>query len=277
VGRFDPGTKERRLLITETSLASRLVQNNTQSSIGLRDVLLQAFQGGNLAHYMTHREGGFLCSSAPHIAIWSPCSRDCIGRLPTSICDALLFAEEYPGMIGAEPEPSEESEFLWVQTECMAALSEATGEMVLTPEARKVIEVAVASLPHDAGMLAVLKLVKISLTYACFSFDSRRVIAEPHATAAVALFQNSQRILHDCKSVAYVDQIEAVAKRIEETLRTNPRGLSGTEINVLFFGNVNATVLKAAKHKLLREGRAYVDLIPTPGRRREVWRAGSRP
>jgi hypothetical protein len=267
----DNGETERRLLITDPSLGASLARK-TQSSRSLHSALVAAFCGEDLASFMSYREGGFLRSSDPHVAVLSTCGRNQVLSIAQcTLYDTFIFGQEMSEPVFGIPDQFDKSAFSAVQADCLWALLEAAGEIRLDPVALELIHMTVRALPPSARNRVELKLVKVALIYAALD-DAPRTITAKHVSAAVAVLRLSACARHASEAAAGQDQIAETAARIEEGLRRSQAGLSCTEISAIFSGNTKRDVLEAAKEKLLREHRAFPLFIRTGGRRKQIWR-----
>ncbi|MGB2666261.1 MAG: hypothetical protein WAK48_19820 [Candidatus Acidiferrum sp.] len=113
---------------------------------------------------------------------------------------------------------------------------------------------------------AEAQVLRLSLLYAVL--DCSDVIRVPHLVAALAVWQYCEwsaiSIFGD--SLGY-----EVADRILANLRSNPGGLTLTEISALFGRNKNERATRDALSLLQSRRLAYSEKIPTSGRSVERW------
>jgi len=267
----DRGERERRVLIHQGSLTAILRRiGNAGASLG--EAFRCSFSGRDVAAFMNLRDGGFLRSSQPHICVFSSCSRPDAIAIPPSVRDLFLFAEGHLDSFFGDFDAGLK-ELNAVLPDCCVAAAEADGEIPLAPEALRAIQEEIRAFPQAARGMAAIKIIKIAQPWAVL--DSCRSIDRPHVIAASEVVKESQRVLGECQESEDQAYVENIACTIEEGLcRDTGAGLSGSQINRVFGGNLKKGTLKRAKELLLRQGRATVTYIPTDGRPLERWRLG---
>jgi len=112
------------------------------------------------------------------------------------------------------------------------------------------------------------QVMRLACIYALF--DCSDVVRIEHLQAALALWDYSE------SSVAYIfgDNLgDPIADTILASLRSNPSGLSRTEISNLFKRHIDSTQISRALETLKEMGRVKMNPEITEGRSKEIWKA----
>ena len=112
--------------------------------------------------------------------------------------------------------------------------------------------------------------MRLAMLYALLDESSQ--IRVEHLRAALAVWEYCEQSARMIFGTALGDP---VADEIGRTLKSNPNGLSRTDISNLFGRNRNANTIQRALDILRREGRAYCEEVQPEGKGRpvEMWRA----
>lgn len=262
----DGGTVERRLIVAQPSLV-RILSRNTQAALSLRETLVDGFRGRNLAQYMSHRDGGYLESSGPHVVVAAACEPQELLTLPKEFGALCLIAAEGGCPVFGGLPPSDADKFMELQTEFWDVLEDRSlSEITLAPATARIFERALSRAGPGEREASALKLAKLGLVYALLN-GSAQLSAE-HAAAAVSVLRYSDAVRQHLTAGINTAR---VAARIDAALRHCPRGLTRTQLNRRLNGKAKAAVIDAAFEQLARSGRARREFHRTPGRSAERW------
>jgi hypothetical protein len=273
----DCGESDKRLLAIESEFASVLKTMDRTGST-LSPILRQAWDSGDL-RVMTKNAPAQ--ASASHISIIGHITEEELRRNLTSTEAANGFANRFLWVLSRRSKCLPEGGDLQVEDldpfvrrlKDVAAAAPYMTELKRNSEAKdlwaRVYEQLSEGRPGLIGSVtnrAEAQVLRLSLLYAVL--DCSDVIRVPHLVAALAVWQYCEwsaiSIFGD--SLGY-----EVADRILANLRSNPGGLTLTEISALFGRNKNERATRDALSLLQSRRLAYSEKIPTSGRSVERW------
>ncbi len=277
----DPGVGDKRLLVTATEFAGPLKVARRQGST-LSDIMRQGWDGEDLRIL---NKNSPVKATGPHISILGHITPSELRRYMDSTEIANGFANRFiwicvrRAQFLAIPVNVKNSELEPIAVRFRDALQCARnhpGEREFSPECRQAWitthypEIARERLGMVGELLArgPAQVLRLALLYSIL--DSAFEIGVEHLNAALALWEYAER------SVEYLfgDRLgDPEADAILEALRSQPNGLTRTQINNLFGRHLTAARLEQALAVLLTAKLATFTEEPTSGRPTERWLA----
>jgi hypothetical protein len=276
----DPGVSDKRLLVVESELAATLRVMAREGST-LSTTIRQAWDSGDLRVLTKNSPAQ---STGAHVSILGHITREELLRFLTSTDTANGFANRFLWICSRRSKLLPEGgniqnvDFapLTRKLADIASAARNAGELQRDDGARKIWREVYGALSESKpGLLGSVtarsepQVLRLSLVYALL--DGATIISAPHMLAALAAWDyceaSAQFIFGD--SLGYPE-----ADRILAALRTEPQGLTRTELRDLFGRNQREPVLEAALTTLEERGLAHRDALQTGGRPAEHWIAG---
>jgi Protein of unknown function (DUF3987)/Primase C terminal 2 (PriCT-2) len=272
----DPGSEDKRLLVVEDEFASVLRNMERQGNI-LSTVLRSAWDHGNLRTLIKNNPNR---ATGAHVSLIGHITDDELRRyldrteMANGLANRLLFvcarrSKELPR--GGRP-----VDLTKIADRLRSIFDKAPkGEIGRTEAFWTLWE----SVYHDLsdgrpGMLGAIlgraeaQVLRLALIYALL--DRAAKIDEPHLRAALACW----RYAEDSALFIFGDSLgDPVADEILKALRERPEGMTRTELMHHFGRHQNSEQIGRALSVLERGGFARREVVKTPGRPTERWRA----
>ena len=273
----DEGVSDKRAMVVESEFSAVLKacerQQNTSS-----EIIRKAYDGDMLR---TMAKNSPLRASDPHLSITGHITNDELKRTLTSTTQANGFANRFCWFsvqrsqeLPFPTDPEErDMDRLVIDTQAALRAARQCSQMRVDDDARAIW----IDLYHDisaerSGMLGAVtgraeaQMMRIAAIYA--ALDSTDTIATPHLMAAFALWNYSVK----SAEAIFGDSVgDPDADAILSALRSQPKGLSRTEISTLFRRNLSASRIERALTSLLGHGLAEFRQEKTSGRPVERW------
>jgi hypothetical protein len=275
---IDPGIDDKRLLVIEKEFG-RALKTAARDGNTLSNTLREAWDGGHLASLSKNSPAR---ATGAHVSL--------IGHITPAELHALLDATDAANGFG--------NRFLWCAVQRSKLLpwggstldarmndlvervqragenARKIAEFTFDAEARVLWERVYRELSEEkTGLLGAMTaraeahVIRLTCIYA--ALDSSPVIRTAHLNAGRELWSYCER----SAEFIFGDRMgNPVADTILEALRTNPDGLSRTDIRDLFGRNRKEAEIEAALALLLRSGRAVRTKEPSGGRPVERWK-----
>jgi hypothetical protein len=272
----DPGVSDKRLLVLESEFASTLHvigrEGNTLSAL-----VRQAWDTGTLR---TLSKNCPAKATEAHISIIGHITKDELRRYLDRTETANGFANRFLWVCVKRSKFLPEGGLipdLYYQTQRLKTIIDAASqvtEMTRDEEARTLwLEVYPILSSDRPGLLGALsarseaQVMRMACLYALF--DLSAVVRKEHLVAALALWEYVE---FSIRHIFGDDLGDPISDTISLALRSNPAGLSRTEISKLFNNHTHPGQISRALKMLQELGRASVIQEKTPGRTKEIWR-----
>jgi hypothetical protein len=275
----DPGVSDKRALVIESEFSALLKACERLANTG-SEIIRRAWDGDVLR---TMAKNSPNRATDPHVSIVGHITGDELKRTLNSTAQANGFANRF---LWFEVKRSKELPFPTEPRErdvenLIVAIRDAVdavrrcGQMKFSDDARQIW----AELYHDIsaerpGMLGAVtgraeaQVMRLAAVYA--ALDGTHVIATAHLFAAMAVWTYS---LKSAESIFRDALGDVDADAILSALRSQPAGLTRTEINALFARNLSASRIERALTTLLRNNLVEFQQQKTAGRPIERWSA----
>ena len=275
----DEGVDDKRLLIVESEFAS-VLEVGKRAGNTLSPVIRSAWDSGDLN---TMVKNSPTRATGAHISILGHITREELLRkldstdIANGFANRFLFVAAQRSKLLAFGDELDDAALDDVRSRLNEALTyvQKMGRMKWADETRPLWTQQYERLSEGSpGLLGHLtarseaQVLRMAVVYALA--DRSTEIRPEHLRAALEVW----RYVHD--STRYIFGVRTgddVADRIREALRGRPAGLSRTDIRNLFSHHQTEARIETALQVLHGLGQAWVEIVPTAGRPREVWHA----
>jgi hypothetical protein len=276
---FDPGVKDKRLMVYEPEYASVLRQVERQGNT-LSAVVRQAWDGGNLRSLVKNcpaRSTDAHVSLVGHVTVEELRRYLTVTEMGNGFANRNLFVCVGRSKLLPEGGTVDPAEMAAVQEEFVGALAFAKEARRLKRDdaAREIWRDVYGPLsegrPGLSGALlgrAEAHVTRLSLIYALL--DKSEAVGAAHLLAALGLWRYAEAsVLH-----VFGDSLgDPVADELLRLLRASPKGLTRTDINAHFGRHQTSERIGQALRLLAGNGLARFEREETSGRPVERWRA----
>jgi len=275
----DPGVSDKRLQIIESEFSALLKACERQANTS-SETIRRTWDAETLC---TLAKNSPMRASNPHVSIIGHITNDELRRTFTSTAQANGFGNRFIWFLvrrskelphSTNPDAREVSDLV-TKTQAALEFARRGGQIELSAEARKIWSDIYHELSADRpGILGAItaraeaQVLRLAAVYA--TLDCSREIRGEHLIAAVALWTYSRQ----SAELIFKDALgDPDADAVLSALRSQPAGLSRTDINNLFARNLSAARIERALTTLLAHKLAEFSHEKTGGRPVERWRA----